>query len=443
MWILSIYFLCLLLMGWFAFCRKPLLSDFLVANRQMSAFQIGISMIATCVGGTATIGVAGNVAVKGFPAIWWLLSGALGLLVLAIFLSKAVRQTEAMTLPEIMEKFINQDARKIGAWIIAIAWVAILAAQFSAAARIMTAFGLSFYSALCLACLVITLYTALGGQVSVIKSDLWQYLLVIISFIAVLFYLYSIDHNALSHIQWELSNAQFTPLDIGHYLLFVGFAYVIDPMLFSRILSAKDEKTAVAGSILGAIGIALSGVLIVLVSFAALYFAPQNVPQDAILTTAIMEQLPDFLSIFLLLGLLSAVISSADTVLITAASVFSHDILCSRQLTTYRMMTLLFAVAALFLALRGSTILNYLFAANDIFVAGVVIPLFFALIFKGKINPNLIVLGMIVGSLLGLVSSLGSLLNAGGVFDNKIYSLCGIACSIMLCLLAKWKFQAT
>ena len=437
MLIVTLYVAFLLTLGFVEFRKQEGLEGFLVGNRRMSAFEVGVSMMATCVGGTATIGVVGNVARSGFPAIWWLLSGALGLGLLAALLAKTVRRTGAMTLPEIMETFISKKARLLGAGIIAAAWISILAAQFSASARIMSAFGIPFGAALWLSCGVIALYTGLGGQTSVIKSDVWQYLLVIAAFVGVLSWFGCNDSQAFALVRVEWANDRFTPTDIGVYLLFVGASYVIDPMLFSRILSAKDERSAVAGAFLGAAGIALSGVAIVCAGFVALRYALADTPPDALLTSTLFRQLPPALGVALLLGLLSAVVSSADTVLITVAGVFAHDILRSKSLATYRAVTLLFAGVALFLANRGGAILDYLLAANDIFIGGVAAPLFFAMIFKGKVHAPTVLAGMALGGALGLVSSLGSLLNSGGILDSKMYSVAGIALSTLCCLAAR------
>ncbi len=435
--ILLVYTVFLLLLGYLEFRRKEGLTGFLVANRKASTLQVAFSMIATCVGGTATIGIAGNVLVKGFPAIWWLLSGALGLLVLALFLAKTVRQTQAMTLPEIAQHAIGPPARPISAVIICIAWCSILAAQFSACAHIVSAFGVSFETALPCCCLVIVLYTALGGQASVIKSDIIQYLLVIAAFAGVLLWLFFTKEQAFALVRWELVNERFSYGEIGYYLLFVGASYIIDPMLFSRLLSARDEKTALRGALWGALGIALSGLAIVLTGFGAMTFIEGDIRPDQLLTVTLFRQLPPSLGLFLLLGLLSAIISSADTCLVTASSIFAHDIVRSHHLALYRLMTLIFGLAALLLAVRGDAILSYLLAANDIFVGGVVVPLFVAMISGGRVRMRPMLAAMTAGGALGLVSALGGILNKGSLWDSKVYSVCGILLSLLLSLAAR------
>ncbi len=437
MLILSCYAFFLLLLSFWEFRKKEGLNSFLIANRNASTLQIAFSMIATCVGGTATIGVIGNVMNKGFPAVWWLFSGAIGLTILALSLTRIVYRTGAMTLPEIAQHFISHRARTISATIICVAWCSILSAQFLACAQIISAFGISLNIALFLAAITITLYTALGGQTCVIKSDVYQYLLVIIAFVGVLLWLLGTHFDVMKNINFELINEHFGYLDIGYYLLFIGVSYVIDPMLFSRILSAKNEKAALHGAILGAIGIAISGILIVCVGFGAISLIGNEVLPDQLLTHGLIHKLPSLLGLLLLLGLLSAIISSADTCLFTASTVFSHDIIRTNKLYLHRIMTVFFGTIALFLASQGNSILNYLLAANDIFVAGVAVPLFFSMIFKGKVNSKLIITAMICAGSLGLISSLGSILDAGGRYDSKIYSCIGIGLSFILSISAR------
>ena len=64
---------------------------FFVNSRASGPWQVGISIIASCVGGSATLGMAGLAWQAGTPAFWWLGGGACGLFVLTLFLAKKVR----------------------------------------------------------------------------------------------------------------------------------------------------------------------------------------------------------------------------------------------------------------------------------------------------------------------------------------------------------------
>lgn len=62
-------------------------SGFFINSQQSSRTQVSFSLIASCVGGSATIGMCGLAYQVGMPAFWWLGSGAIGLAVLTLFFS--------------------------------------------------------------------------------------------------------------------------------------------------------------------------------------------------------------------------------------------------------------------------------------------------------------------------------------------------------------------
>ena len=112
----------------------------------------------------------------GTPALWWLLSGAAGLVLLRLFMVSRIREhTRALTMPGLVAPYIGRGATIRISIVILCAWTTILAAQFLAMGRILEGLtGLSVMSATLAGAFVIVLYTWLGGQASVIKSDVLQ-----------------------------------------------------------------------------------------------------------------------------------------------------------------------------------------------------------------------------------------------------------------------------
>ena len=88
--------------------RETALSFFL-CGRNASASLVAFSIIASCIGGTATLAMMGLAARAGWPAFWWLGGGGIGLAILGLALAKRIRATHAATLPEVIHLF--QDAR--------------------------------------------------------------------------------------------------------------------------------------------------------------------------------------------------------------------------------------------------------------------------------------------------------------------------------------------
>ncbi len=102
--ILAIYFVARAVIG--IVSRKPAkdADGFFVAGRSGSTLWIAGSLVATIVGGSATVGVAGLGFSRGLTGAWWLLVGSIGLVILGLFLARRVRRFAVYTLPGLVEK---------------------------------------------------------------------------------------------------------------------------------------------------------------------------------------------------------------------------------------------------------------------------------------------------------------------------------------------------
>lgn len=410
--------------------KKCTIDSFTVANRSKSSFSVTISLVASCIGGSATIGVVSLAWNKGFPAIWYLASGAIGLLILTIFLSKKIRKTGLRTLPEIVEYYVDGRARFIAAIIICIAWIAILAAQFRSCAEIIVSLSsVSYPVALAFGAICIVIYTTIGGQASVIKSDVLQFLLIFVALVLVLFSLKGAYPNSDSSIEYNLFNSEFTFSTWSYYMLIIGGSYVVCPMLFSRLLSAKNEKTAYKSALMAVPILLITAFIIVYIGLMLRNIVPKSTVSTEVLTNAISSYLPKGLSLFLSIALLSAIVSSADSCLITSSTVICNDIFKSSSVFVCRIITITVGLISFLLSLRGNGILSLLFAANDIFVAGIVSPVFVSMVIKKKyrVEKNWIIIAMIVGGSFGLSAALTSI---------KSLSMLGVLLSIILSLIA-------
>ena len=102
MLIFCLYAALLLGLGLLDARRRRSVADFFVNGRSSGAWHTGFSLIASCIGGSATMGMAGLAWQVGTPAFWWLGSGACGLALLTFFLAEKVRASGACTMPEMV-----------------------------------------------------------------------------------------------------------------------------------------------------------------------------------------------------------------------------------------------------------------------------------------------------------------------------------------------------
>jgi len=427
---LILYVLVLLGFGFFECKKIKNFDDFIISGRTQKTSAIAYSILATCIGASATLGVISTARNIGFPAFWWLGAGAVGLLLQSFFLSRKVRAVGAYTLPDLTEKLMGRDARFLTSIIVVIAWTGIIAAQFVAGAKLLSAFGnIDPNVSITVTALVIVAYSAMGGQSSVMKTDRIQFALLVGALVFTLVYLYAGHPVPLANIRFDLTNGDFTFENLVYYLLVVGGSYFVCPLLFSRILTARDVRTARRASFLSALGLVAVSVVITLIGIWASFHLDPAYDKD-ILAFIIAEKLPAAGGIALLIGLVSAIISSADTCLFAVASIVEYDILKQERVRTTRFVIGIIGVASALLAMKNPDIISLLIQAYAVFTAGVVPPVAVALIMwqRRSIHSHWCSAAIIVGGILGLAANLlgMDMLAVGGMAVSTALSVTGL-----------------
>lgn len=400
---------------------------FLVNRRSSGVAAVAFSMVASCVGASATLGAAGLAFRVGTPAFWWLGSGAVGLVLMATLLARRVRDSGAATLPEMAEAFLGRPARRLISALVCVVWTVIVAAQFTALARLIAAMtGLETGWALALAATLSSVH-ALGGQAAIIRLDRWQTPIIAGGLVLLLAALWRANPDGTAGLRVEAVNGEFGPRDLAGYLLVIGGNYLVCPMLFGRFYSARDGRTARRGGLWAAAGLTLFAVLTTAAGLACRGLIPPDTPPDGALLAGLARVLPGTAGLAVLLALAAAVVSSADSCMVTAGSILGRDLLKRTDAGILRGGTAAVAVCAALIASLGHGILDYLLMAYGVYVGGVVMPVFVGLLLPKhrSIAPSWAVAAITVGGLLGLASA---------VTENAAWSVAGMATSTLLTL---------
>lgn len=386
--------------------------QFFLYGRMAGAPMVCLSMLASRLGGSATIGMIGLAWQTGFPAIWWLGAGACGLAVLAFFLAEKVRRSRAWTMPEIVARPLGSLFRKFAAVIIFFAYLAIMAAQFAALRLLISSLaGLSDAQALVFGVALVFFYTCLGGQGAVMRSDVWQFVIMVAMLALLLAFCLMQPEGrlAIAHMKWELVNSEFPPAHAVYFLLILGGSFVVGPMLFGRILSAKSAASAKRGVWAASAGLFALALLITLIGVAIRGYPLANaMAGQQIFGEFVTQHLPRWAGIAVLLGMLSVIISSADSCLLTVGTVCASDLLGKPTVACCRLVMALVSGLSLWLASQGRGILDLLLMANDIYVCGLVVPVFVTIFAEGKkpLNRKFIFCAMLVGGGAGFCAAL-------------------------------------
>ncbi len=433
-WFLAIYCAVLLGIALLSLRYNDSLENFLIAGRNQPRFLIVASMLASTIGGGITIGTVGKAFSMGFPAFWFVAAGAFAHFLQGAFLSARVRETESVTLPDLAGKLAGPAVRKLVALIIVLTWTGIAAGQFLAASKVVgTMTGLDHGSAVLLSALFLVVYTLIGGQKSVLRTDFLQFGVLAVAIIAVVVWLYAARTPAPGSLSIELFNTSFGPLDLAYYLVVVAGSYFICPMMFGRILSAKTPKSARSSSFLSGTGMLLFAFAITFIGLwarASGFDAGKMDPLNAIIKSV----LPGWLGVVMLFGILAAILSTADTVLLTAAGVLEKDLIGGSSMARTRVWIAAVAGIAALIALYETDIVGLLLKTYQGYTSGLVPALFVVIMFwkTRTIRPAFIFAAIATGYILGFAGNFltspdsQKLMAFAGIVVSAIISISGL-----------------
>lgn len=400
--VVGVYFSLMLLVGWRL--RHQSSESYWVAGRAGGTGAITASLVATVFGASSTLGIIGLGYSRGLTAAWWSLTGGFALIPFGLFLAARVRDQGVYTLPDILKRAYGDRVAVPAGVVIAISWCGVIAAQMIAGGRLLGGiFPLSFQQSVALVAVVFVLYTFWGGQVSVIRTDLWQLLLFVGSLLVLLtLLLVSYENGAFSWTEIPANHWRF-PVSpsfgwydvLIFYPLVLGLPYLVGPDIYSRVLCARDSRVARRSALWAASVVVPVSVLLALMGLLLGGAFPDLTPEAA-LPTAISHLVPVGAQGLIIAGFLGAIMSSADTTLMSAATILSVNVIGpfgglskQKQWKLTRVALVAVGAAAWLLAGFQQGIIASLILAFTVLIGGVAVPTL-ASLFPGqlKVTPN-------------------------------------------------------
>lgn len=420
--IIALYFMVMLAIGLVSRRKARGADDFFVAGRKSSSPFIAGSLLATIIGGSATIGMAGLGFKQGLTGAWWLLVGSIGLIFLGFFFARRVRRLALYTLPELVEKQYDRRMALAASILIVVAWVGIIAAQIIAAGKILGILGIGSPTLwMVLFTVIFVTYTVLGGQHAIIRTDFLQAIVIFIGiFVGLALLLTRLGgweglQSSLPAERFAFPlSTQFDGTALTALLLLVGLTYVVGPDMYSRIFCARDDRAARTATLWTAVLLIPLAFAIAVIGMGAAAMFPDIAPEQAF-PTVISKLFSPLLSGIVLAALLCAVMSSADTTLLSASTILTIDIVgrfrpaASQRniLPRSRLAIVLLGICALIVALMLKGVISALLFAYTIYTSGVIIPVI-AGFFRNhlKVTPIGALAALIGGGSAGLISKL-------------------------------------
>lgn len=412
-------------------------ADFFLSGRRAGTATVASSLLATCLGASATLGVVARAYRLGWSAFWWLGAGAAGLIVLGLFWAKPMRRKPATrTLPQWAGEIYGLPARILAAVLIVVMWTAVIAAQWVAAGTLLgTLLPVPVELGITVAAALVVLYTAWGGQASVLRTDVLQIAMILGAILLLLAFAGRLEGMAQSPAGATAGeSAGLTAIGFVSLLVVVGGMYVVGPDLCSRVLVARSDATARRGALwAGAILLPCS----VAIVFLGILLRQKGVelghPREALPWLIVHSGiLPQAVGSLVAVGMLAALMSSADTCLLTAASVLELDLLGrthtkATQQRAGRAFVAGVGLASTAVAILRPAIIANLLLAYAFYAGGLLVPLLLLKwpAFAGRIPRPWIWAAMLCG---GLVPS--ALLLSGRATSTAIAGTAGAVAAL-------------
>ncbi len=427
--IFIIYMIAMLGIGVFFLRKNKTTDDYYVGGRSMGYIHVGLSVVATDVGGGFSIGLGGLGFLIGISGSWMLFTGLIGAWLSAVFLiprvSKIQNFKELYTFPQIFERFYDSKVAFAAGVISAIGYIGFTSSQILAGAKLASAsfINLEMNTALLIMGIIVVIYTALGGIKAVIYTDTFQWIILMsgLVFIGIPLSYFAVGgyDTIVSTIPSEfLSFRNLTWQTLLNWFVTIVPIWFVGMTLYQRIYSCRNEKEAkkawfIAGLFEWPI-MAMMGVLLGLFSRVAAENGMFEYLGYASITEMDAEMgLPMLLRTILPVGLMglmmsayfSAIMSTADSCLMAASGntltdllekLFSIDNQGKGYLRLSQLITLILGLLALLLATYMQNVLELMLYSYAFMVSGLFVPLIAALFWK-SVNSNAAIVSMIVG----------------------------------------------
>ncbi len=370
------------MVGFWASRRVKTSIDYLVAGRRLGFWLTFGTILATWFGTGVAVGGAAMAYSFGLRGVIMDPIGAgLCILLFGLFFAKTLRRLGYVTIPDFFRERYGRpmEVASLLVQVVAyIGWTASLLVTFGEIFEVYT--GLPWEQGLLLGVLVTVAYTCLGGMWSVAVTDLLQSVLLMAGvLLAVPFVVEACGGPAAIAARIPADMYSILPGPGFEYLGYVGLmgmAFYISSWLVQgigslscqdlvqRALSAKDAETARRASIAAAIGYWTIGLVPALIGVWATILLPGLEDPDEVLPRVALEYLPLPVFAVFTVGLLAALMSSADSAMLIPGSVIAWNLLPlvkpdvsdRTKLLVARLLVPVTAFAALAVALWAKTI---------------------------------------------------------------------------------------
>ena len=426
--------------------------DYYVAGRSLPTFALVATICASVVGGSALIGKGGYAYNGGVVCIAIGLPYMIGMFIFSAFsgkISHVGHKYGFTSMSEMMGYRFGKEVKYISAIMVAYTSMATVGAQISATGTIISTIGgdnVSYMVGALIATIIFVTYTASSGLFGVVYTDVIQFV-VLMLFVYVFLPIRGISEvGGLSALiantdpakwDWNLSPEIITLVVTNFVMTIAGAEF------WQRAFAAKDSKTAFKGQFWGTSVYAVTIVITMFIGLSAALLFPNLIEEygtaDYAIPVMIVKILPAGLTGLTLAGILSVMMSSADSYLLVSTQAIVGDIVKpnnkhmdeKKELRISRICSVMFGIFAFLVAMFFTSAYDALMFGWTFYAATLGVPCLAAISWKKATTPGILG-GMAVGFVVSIIWNLaGSPLGIGS-------TIIGVVLNAVVCVVVSF-----
>ena len=353
--VLGIYFAILFGIGIVASRRIKNMDDYYVGGKKLGYWMVAFSARATGESGWLLIGLTAMGALAGVSAYWVVVGEVLGVAVSWFFMAKPFKRLtdkyDSLTVPDFLEshfKAKGHTLRLVAALCLASFVIIYVSAQIDITGKAFETFlGLNYFTGAILGFMIVVAYIFVGGFLAVVWSDFFQGLLMFFGLLAL---------PLVAYFGWEHHAELFGRLDAIDPTLvsiwgntedpwmqtatmlgfaFIGLGFLGSPQVYARFISVSDTKEIDKGRWVAIVFTLISDAAAVSIGLLAraIFTTPGSNPEAALgmsgedtLMVLLQDTFPAFIIAIYIAIILSAIMSTIDSLLVVASSAIVRDL---------------------------------------------------------------------------------------------------------------------
>ena len=368
--------------GLYAATRVRNVKDYVMAGRHLPLYIVTATVFATWFGAETVLGISARFVQHGLGGIVEDPFGAsMCLILVGLFFASKLYKMNLITIGDFYRQRYNRTVEVLTSLAIITSYLGWVAAQITALGLVfsfITQGAVSPGEGMVVGASIVLIYTLFGGMWSVAMTDAFQMTIIVVGMVYLAWLLAGMAGGAGMVIDHAAQGGKlvFWPrLETKDMLAFIGaavtmmFGSIPQQDVFQRVMSAKNEKTAVRGAVLGGILYFVFAFIPLFLAYSAMLIDPGMVASlidknsQLILPTLIMEHTPVFAQVMFFGALLSAIMSTASGTLLAPSVTFAENILKGfvghqsdrHFLWTMRVVVVCFALAVTLFALKSTS----------------------------------------------------------------------------------------